>query len=179
MKKPFKYLGMSKGFTLIELMVVIAIVGIITLVASASYTKMIADTRMTTALQKFITDIDFARSEAMKRGETVYICSTSNGSSCSNGITTASSTWSSGWLIYASGGSPFTSSPASTSLLRISPPLSHGDTLTGGAAIQLLGNGFNTQSGASVTVVNGDLRRCTVFTAGSTSKIKVGSSNCP
>jgi type IV fimbrial biogenesis protein FimT len=62
-----------KGFTLMELMVTIAITGILIGIAIPSFTSIITSNRLTTSANELITALNFARSEAIKRGVIVYV----------------------------------------------------------------------------------------------------------
>lgn len=64
----------EKGFTLIELMVVLAVMGIIAGIAFPSLRDMIVNSRITTQTNEFIAALNFARSEAIKRGADVMVC---------------------------------------------------------------------------------------------------------
>lgn len=61
------------GFTLIELMVVIAVVAVLLTLAAPSYQKLIERNRLKEATQGFKTDVQLARMEAIKRSrDTIF-----------------------------------------------------------------------------------------------------------
>lgn len=64
----------EKGFTLIELMVVLAVMGIIAGMAFPSLRDLIVNSRITTQTNEFIAALSYARSEAIKRGTDVMVC---------------------------------------------------------------------------------------------------------
>lgn len=63
----------SVGFTLMELMVTITIAAILLGVAIPSFTSIIASNRLTTYANEWVTALNLARSEAIKRGVQVTI----------------------------------------------------------------------------------------------------------
>lgn len=91
------------GFTLIELMIVIAIVGVLLLVVTPNFGRFVADGRVNATKDKLVSSISLARSEAIKRGDQVVICrANAAGDSCAGSSTNATSTsWSNGWLVFA------------------------------------------------------------------------------
>ncbi|QSI34085.1 prepilin-type N-terminal cleavage/methylation domain-containing protein [Variovorax sp. RKNM96] len=61
----------QKGFTLIEMMVVVSLVAILAALALPSFTTMIANQRVTSAAQELLTLLQFARAEGVyKRTQT-------------------------------------------------------------------------------------------------------------
>lgn len=85
-----------RGFTMIELMVVIAVAAVMTALAAPSMVKVIASNRVQGEASSFVSDLMYARSEAIKRGRGMSLCASSNGKSC---LTTNS--WNSGWIVYS------------------------------------------------------------------------------
>lgn len=70
MKKTALSLQREKGFTLIEAMVVVALVAILATLALPSFTTLIANQRVTSAAQELLTLLQFARAESVyKRTE--------------------------------------------------------------------------------------------------------------
>jgi type IV fimbrial biogenesis protein FimT len=69
---------MNRGFTLIELMITIAIAAILMALAAPSFTRVIQDNRVTTQANDLLTSIAVARSEAIKRAQNVSITPTGN-----------------------------------------------------------------------------------------------------
>lgn len=73
------------GFTLIELLVTISVVAILLAVAVPSFRTVLQNNRMTTQVNELLSDINFARSEAIKRRSNITICSSTTGISCTGG----------------------------------------------------------------------------------------------
>ena len=64
----------ATGFTLVELMVAIAILALLTTIAVPSFNQMIASNRLTTQTNGLIAAMNIARSEAIKLNRTVSLC---------------------------------------------------------------------------------------------------------
>lgn len=64
----------NNGFTLVELMVTIAIAAILMAIAVPSFNNMLADNRLATETNDVIGAIQFTRSEAIRRNRTITFC---------------------------------------------------------------------------------------------------------
>ncbi len=85
----------SRGFTLVELLVTVVVLGILTAIAVPSFQSWIQSSRTLTVTDELNTAIQLARSEALKRRKNVIICRANAAfTDCENGAD-----WSSGWLI--------------------------------------------------------------------------------
>lgn len=70
----------SKGFTIIELMVTIAVLAILITIALPSFESMIEKKRIIGAAESIYSDLQFARSESVKRSRDVLLTVTSTAS---------------------------------------------------------------------------------------------------
>ena len=86
----------QSGFSLVELMVTLAIVVVLTVLAVPSFQSMLLGRRVAAAADTLASDFRFARSEAIKRTNRVTICASSNGTSC----TGTGGLWKDGWIIF-------------------------------------------------------------------------------
>lgn len=84
-----------RGFTLVELMITIAVAAILAVVAVPSFTRAIHRNQVSSASNALLADLGYARAEAITRGTYVSVCPSTDGKSCSD-----SDTWESGWLVY-------------------------------------------------------------------------------
>ncbi|MBN3562478.1 GspH/FimT family pseudopilin [Aliamphritea spongicola] len=85
----------STGFTLLELMVAIAILGILLGIGIPSYNAMTESTRLRSVTHNLTTAAQLARSEAINRRDTTAVCRANVGfTACS-----FANDWSNGWVV--------------------------------------------------------------------------------
>jgi len=82
------------GFNLIELMLSITVLGVLLGIGVPSFTEMIRNNRLVEQTNSMITALNYARSEALKRGFRVSVCP-SAGTACSGGTD-----WNAGILVF-------------------------------------------------------------------------------
>ncbi len=111
------------GFTLIELMVTIAVLGILLSIGIPSYQNMVLNSRITAQANQVITALNYARSEAVKRAAPATVCSTNGGAACAG-----STNWSTGWLVFADANENG-AVDGGEAILRVWPALNTGNTL--------------------------------------------------
>ena len=71
-----------RGFTILELMITLVVLGILTALADPSFSKMIARNNLSAASNDLVVALLTARSEAVKRERYVTLCPSSNGNDC-------------------------------------------------------------------------------------------------
>ena len=103
------------GLTLIELIMTIAVFVVVVSTAGPALQKVLSSNRTVSQVNTLLGDLNFTRSEAIKRGEQVTICQSSNQSSC----TSSKDEWHKGWIV----------KDASGALLRVHGALRGGTTL--------------------------------------------------
>jgi type IV fimbrial biogenesis protein FimT len=87
------------GFTLVELMVAVAILAILLTVGLPQMKVYFQGARMVTNTNDLIAAMALARSEAVKRGLRVTICQSDNAASAAP-TCSANTTWEDGWLVF-------------------------------------------------------------------------------
>lgn len=90
-----RFYSNSIGFTLVELVVTIAVAAILVTVAVPNFRVFVQNSRISTQANDLISDISLARSEAIKSGANASLCTSTAGASC-NG----SGNWTTGRLAW-------------------------------------------------------------------------------
>lgn len=80
------------GFTLVELMVTIAVMAILLSIAAPNFSDMLKTNRVQSQMRDLYSQLNYARSEAVSRRKTVLLCHSSNASTCGG-------TWNNGWVV--------------------------------------------------------------------------------
>jgi len=90
----------QSAFTLIELMVTIAILAIIATLAAPNLSQMLHNTKVNTSSGDILSFLQQARTEAIRLGKIVTVCGSSDGSNC---LATNKTNWSTGLIAKYSG----------------------------------------------------------------------------
>lgn len=105
----------QQAFTLIELMVTLAVMAIVMAVAIPSFNRQIQNNRSLAIGETFVTALNYARSEAVKRGNPVTLCASDNEQ---DGCSTD---WSKGWLVVTDTAGVTANNPTVGTVLRVWP----------------------------------------------------------
>jgi type IV fimbrial biogenesis protein FimT len=154
---PIRFRSSASGATLIELLVIFALVGILATIAVPSFDSIKTNIRMAGEINTLLNTLNFARTEASKRGQQVVVCPVS-GNACA-----LSKNWTTGWQVFQ---------PDSSTQLNSSPGVSNGDTLTSTLTTYPVFTPmgytfFNGTLSLHESKNNPSLYRCIVFNAGS------------
>lgn len=82
------------GFSLIELMIAVGLVAVFASLAIPSFQTLVANNRQTAQLNDMISSLNYARTEAVRRGSPVTVCSSSDFATCNGGVN-----WHNGWIV--------------------------------------------------------------------------------
>lgn len=103
----------TKAFSVIELLVAIAIIAIISLVAIPSLKSIVGKNHAITYTNKLMTTLQFARSVAIKLGESVIFCGSKDQKTCDG-------SWQNGAIVVTT---------KANEIIRAMPPVFAGDKL--------------------------------------------------
>jgi type IV fimbrial biogenesis protein FimT len=88
----------NRGFTIIEVMIVVAIMAILLALAGPSFTTLIERWRVRDSAESLTSSLYHARSEAIKRGGNIILIKNANGGGCTTA--TANTEWGCGWHLF-------------------------------------------------------------------------------
>ncbi len=92
-----------RGFSLVQLMITVAIIGILTGLAIPSFKYITNANRIANEINGLLGDLQFARFSAIKQGQTVTICSSANPTAASP-TCSVSTNWATGWIVFSDTG---------------------------------------------------------------------------
>jgi type IV fimbrial biogenesis protein FimT len=144
---------LARGFSMIEMMMGIAILAIVIKVAAPSFSDFVSKSRLTSSVSTLVADLNYARGEAIMRNAPVIVCAkVSNSSSCAT-----TPTWQSGWVVCVDANSDNVCDTASTTVpnpIRVRNGVSSTTPITAGGAVTrfstvgaVTGNGAFTVTG--------------------------------
>jgi len=127
-----KPVSRESGFTIIELMVTLAVAVIVLTIAVPSFTAFVSGNRISSQANQFVAAMNFARSEAIKRKVNIDVAATDSG--------TATDEWGAGWTVTINGGAT----------LKAFPPLEGSSTLNSNGGVDT----FQYQPNGNVTATD-------------------------
>ena len=130
----------AEGVTLIELMVTLAVVGLLLAVGVPAVRDLIATSRMSTAVNDLVSSLHLARSEALKTSDRVSVCASTNWDSLApdcNGLDLAD-----GWIVFVDSIGQNDSVDPGEVVLLTHEPLTEAIDLTAPAIISFSAAGF-------------------------------------
>lgn len=100
------------GFTLVELMITLALAAIVLTLGVPSFNQTIRTNRVATQVNELVTALNLARSEAIHRGTAVTVCASADQATCSG-----SNDWRTGWIVTTDNNT--TGAPSVNTVLRV------------------------------------------------------------
>lgn len=153
------------GVTLIELITVMTIVVILMAIGVPSYRYVTTSNRMATEANALLADLQYARSEAIREGQPVTVCVSSDGASCDTSAVNPA--WQKGWITYSNPGNVQTVDTTDP-LLRVQKGFSGtGDTFqasNGVFEVTFSRDGFAQLGGSSTRVTLHDATSTSSYT---------------
>ena len=107
----------------VDLLITIVVVTILVALAVPAFHTFVQNNRITSQVNELVTALTVVRSEAIKRKQTVSICSSSNASTCTG-------SWEQGWIIFTDADGDGVVDAGTDQVLRVWDGLGGGATLT-------------------------------------------------
>ncbi len=163
----------QQGFTLIELIVTMAIAAILVTVAVPSFSSIIQNNRISAETNQLIASLQLTRSTAVKQQRNAQICVSTDQATCTGGTN-----WASGWIVWVDQDNDGALDAAE--IIRVQAPLNTASILTSTtqSAFQYSATGI-VNNGDILTFCDnrsGETGRQITITA--TGSVSVGNTTC-
>jgi type IV fimbrial biogenesis protein FimT len=142
----------QSGFTLIELIIVMILVGILVAIGIPSFSSITTSSRMSAESNTLLGDLQYARAEAARAGIPVTVCVANT---AENACDSSSTSWQGGWIIFTDVNDDQTATDAGDSVLRVQRAFSGTDTFTSVGAdysVTFTREGFASVGGGSLII---------------------------
>jgi type IV fimbrial biogenesis protein FimT len=133
-------LNRVSGYTMVELIITVAVGSVLLMVAVPTFFWVTNSNRVAAEINGLLGDLQFARGEAVKEGQNVTVCVSTNGTTCAG-----TNTWQSGWIVF---------STANNTVLRVQNQFTSTDTFVASNAVGTIT--FN-RDGYANGIANGTL----------------------
>jgi type IV fimbrial biogenesis protein FimT len=156
------------GFTVTELVMVMTIVGILAAIGVPSFKYVTVSNRISSEINGLLGDMQFARSQAIKQGLTVTVCSSSNSTTSTPTCNTggAGNVWNTGWIVFLdSNGDQQVDN--GEQVIRIQPAFNSNDSMTAAgtyAAATYNRLGYAPTTGGTINIALHDATNTSTYT---------------
>ncbi len=141
----------KNGFTLLELMVTLAIAAVLLSVGVPSFRGMMLDNRLVNEANQFVTAVNLARSAAVRYQRNATVCMTSNYSAA---VPTCggSNNWARGWIVWVD--KDRDGATDANEVITVHEPVAGSITMTsaGASAFTYNARGFSTTGGDDISL---------------------------
>lgn len=168
----------AKGVTLIELLVTIAVALVFVSLAVPSFFHIRQNNNAVLLTNHTAGAFNYARAEAVKRGESVSVCASANDTQTACGNV---GSWTNGWLIFVDNDSDGVLD-AGDEVLRTAPVLDPGATFTAPTGVVTFNSeGFVTQGAGvyNMAATGCDGNHGRALTLSNTGRVSIASVACP
>jgi type IV fimbrial biogenesis protein FimT len=143
------------GYSLVEVLVVMLILGVLLAIAIPSLKEVITSTRLTSQANDLMSDALLARSEAASRGVRIAMCPSTDQATCAG----SAANWTQGRIIYVDADASDSRS-SNEQLIKVVTSLSGDSSLTPGGFINVLSVAFNPYGGLLPLGSSGTFKLC-------------------
>jgi type IV fimbrial biogenesis protein FimT len=158
----------ARGFTIVELMITVAVAAILLIIAVPSFRNIINSNRLTTATNTLVNALNTARMEAIKRNASVQFCSNSATNNTSDNLGTGCGT--DGGAVVLQTTSTTTTQVLDSAQGLVAPVQLSGDI----TAIRFNSQGIGYEAGTSSAPFTGTVATLCVADLSSNNRIAIG-----
>src|SRR5665213_372006 len=119
-----------RGITLLEMITVMGIAAILMAIAVPSFKYVTNSNRIAAEVNGLLGDMQFARGEAIKEGQPVTVCVSTDGATC-----VPNTAWNSGWIVFSDINGDQQVQPPNETILRVQAGFTGSDTFAANNAI--------------------------------------------
>jgi type IV fimbrial biogenesis protein FimT len=144
-----------RGFTILELLIGVAVAAILTMVAAPSLRDLANEMRLRSMASQVVSDLNFARLEAVKRNARVLVCPKA---AATDTCAAATTNWQNGWLVCYDANSDDAcdaTSATDPNPMKIAGALNATLTLTNSSTARIRFNPVGTANSAAVLTLKG------------------------
>jgi len=134
-----------RGFTLLESLIVVAVAAVLIGAAATDFSRTLSERALAVQASQFMAALRFARSEAMKRGQSVVVCASDPAAPGRRCQPKGRADWRAGWIVFSDPAGD--ERPETARLLRVQQPFARTGGIEGTrSAIAFTAAGFSVDA---------------------------------